>query len=121
MPVIATPDSWLPAATAAGALGPGLIWLLYRIVGVIELWIIMRSLPGPDRVAAAVAYIGAHPSRAHIRHGAACQCHIAVSVETTESQDANGTNATICATSTLVEQVSGDLECPIPSSSALGR
>jgi hypothetical protein len=111
----------LPAATAAGALGPGLIWLIYRIVGVIELWIIMRFLPGPDRVAAAVAYIGAHPSRAHIRHGAACQCHIAVSVEAKEGQDVNGTSATICVTSALAGQVPGDLECPAPSGSAPAR
>jgi hypothetical protein len=60
---------------------PGLIWLVYRIIGLVELRMIMHSLPPPDRVTAAIAYIGAHPSRARLRRGTACQCRIAVSVE----------------------------------------
>jgi hypothetical protein len=87
MPGIATTlVMWLPSTTAVGTLtGPGLILLAYRITGLVELRIIMQSLPAPDRVTAAVAYIGAHPSRAHTRHGTTCRCCITVSIDATTS------------------------------------
>lgn len=48
-------------------MGPGLILLImlaYRMIGAIELWLIMRSLPRADRVTAAVAFVAARSSEA---------------------------------------------------------
>jgi hypothetical protein len=49
---------WLSAKVATGVLiGPGLILLAYRIICLIEIWMILRSLSKADRVTAAVAYL----------------------------------------------------------------
>lgn len=55
--------SW---AVIAMLLGPCLIWLAHRVICVIELRMILRSLPQADRVTAAVAYISTYHSRAAI-------------------------------------------------------
>jgi hypothetical protein len=55
---------WLPAGEVVGVLmGPGVIWLVHRIICVIELWMILRSLPSADRVTAAVAYVTTRSAR----------------------------------------------------------
>jgi hypothetical protein len=62
--ILTTLDSWLPAKAAIGVfLWPGLIWLAHRVICVIELRMILRSLPQDDRVTAAVAYVTAYRSQ----------------------------------------------------------
>jgi len=59
--ILTTLGSSLPAwAVIAVFLGPCLIRLAHRIICVIELRMILRSLPRADRVTAAVAYISTY-------------------------------------------------------------
>jgi hypothetical protein len=59
--------SGLPAGVAIGlTLGLLLIQLAHRVICVVELRMILRSLPQDDRVTAAVAYVAAHHSRASV-------------------------------------------------------
>jgi hypothetical protein len=59
--------SGLPAGVAIGlTLGLLLIQLAHRVICVIELRMILRSLPQDDRVTAAVAYVAAYHSRASV-------------------------------------------------------
>jgi hypothetical protein len=59
--------SGLPAGVAVGvSVGLLLIRLAHRVICVIELRMILRSLPQDDRVTAAVAYVAAYHSRAAV-------------------------------------------------------
>ncbi len=54
----------LPGEVPATVLiGSGLVWLAHRSLSVIELWMILRSHPVPDRVTGAVAYLTSRSSR----------------------------------------------------------
>lgn len=54
----------LPAeASTAVLICSGLVWLAHRSLSVIELWMILRSLPPVDRVTAAVAYLTSRAGR----------------------------------------------------------
>lgn len=62
--ILATLSSPLAHGTTMGfLLGPCFTWLIHRIICVIELRIILRSLPRADRAAAAVAYVSAYRPR----------------------------------------------------------
>ena len=65
---------WLPANAAVGVVaGPGLIWLLHRIICVLELWVILLLLPREDRVTAVVAYFTSRSKRSGREAGAAAE------------------------------------------------
>jgi hypothetical protein len=65
--ILTTLGSSLPSGAAIGVfLGACLVWLAHRVISVIELRIILRSLPRADRVTAAVAYISAYRSQAAV-------------------------------------------------------
>lgn len=55
---------WLPTGAAATVLiGSSLVWLARRSLSLIELWMILRSLPPGDRVTAAVAFLTSRSPR----------------------------------------------------------
>lgn len=62
--------SWLPETSAVSILlAPWLVWLAHRVICLIELRMILRSLPREDRVTAAVAYVSTRPSHVPIAPG----------------------------------------------------